>query len=104
MSSTSASYTSGDPARVRVQLLDHDDKRLHLYMELCHATEGWISATCETMSLHVDLASRKVAPFPEDIAANLHAMRCSHARLPRPESVGRSIRMRPFSESAAPAA
>ena len=31
--------------RVIVQLLDYDAKRIHLFEELRHATEDWVSAT-----------------------------------------------------------
>jgi acyl-CoA thioester hydrolase len=82
-----------DPVRVRVQLVDFDAKRLHIVEELCHATEGWTSATCELISLHVDLETRKVAPFPDDIVENLAHMRNTHGWLPRPSVVGRAIRM-----------
>jgi acyl-CoA thioester hydrolase len=82
-----------DMARVRLQLVDFDEKRLHIVEELCHAVEGWVSATCELISLHVDLETRKVVPFPDDILANLELMRSSHGWLPRPSVVGRSIRM-----------
>jgi acyl-CoA thioester hydrolase len=92
------------PARVRLQLVDHDPKRLHLYMELCHATEGWVSAACELISLHVDLATKKVVPFPPEIAGNLAAMRSSHGLLPRPATIGRSIRMPALASGVAPAA
>ncbi|MFN8830225.1 MAG: thioesterase family protein [Labrys sp. (in: a-proteobacteria)] len=82
-----------DPVRVRLQLVSFDDKRLHIFEELCHATEGWVSATCELISLHVDLETRKVVHFPPDIAENLAEMRSSHGWLPRPEIVGRAIQM-----------
>ncbi len=85
--------STGDLVRVTVQLIDVDEKRLHYYMELRHAAEGWLSATSENLSLHVDLATRKVAPFPADILANLAFMKASHARLPRPETLGRVIGM-----------
>lgn len=77
--------------RATVQLVDHDDKRVHAYLELRQATEGWLSATCEKLFLHVDMASRKVCPFPDDIAANLASAETAHARLKRPEAIGRSI-------------
>ena len=77
-----------DPVRVTLQLLDVDDKR-HLYMELRHAQEGWISATTESLGLHMDMRVRKVAPFPADIQANIAVMKASHARLARPPAVGR---------------
>ena len=82
-----------DPVRVRLQLVDYDEKRLHIFQELCHATEGWVSATCELISLHVDLATKKVTPFPQDIIRNLQQMHSSHDWLPTPEIVGRSIHM-----------
>ena len=59
----------GDPVQISVYLLDTDEKRLHTFEELRHATEGWISATSENMTLHMDMKERKVAPFPPDIRA-----------------------------------
>ncbi len=82
---------SGDPVRVTVQLLDFDDKRLHFFMMLRHATEGWVSAVSENMSLHVDMTTRKVSPFPADILANLAIMKAMHARMARPDDAGRVI-------------
>ncbi len=37
----------GDPVQVWVWLLEADDKRLHTFEEMRHATEGWLSATSE---------------------------------------------------------
>ncbi|UFI06271.1 MULTISPECIES: thioesterase family protein [Stappiaceae] len=77
-----------------LQLVDFDAKRAHFYQELRHAEEGWLSATSEQLSLHVDMNARKVAPWPEDIAANLTALSQAHASLPRPERAGRHIEIR----------
>jgi acyl-CoA thioester hydrolase len=85
---------AGDPVRVTVQLLDCDAKRLHFFEQLFHAAEGWVSATSEDIALHVDLESKKTAPFPDYVAARLQEMKASHARLPRPEAAGRRIEMR----------
>ena len=82
-----------DPVQVSVWLLAADNKRLHMFEELRHATEGWISATAETMSLHVDMNSRKVAPFPPDICARIEAVAKAHSVVPRPEGIGRNIAM-----------
>ncbi|MGL4813530.1 MAG: thioesterase family protein, partial [Beijerinckiaceae bacterium] len=49
--------TRGDPVRVTVQLVDFDDKRIHLFQTLRHATEGWVSSTCEHLTLHVDMTT-----------------------------------------------
>jgi acyl-CoA thioester hydrolase len=84
-----------DTARTTIQLIDFDEKRIHYYMELRHAVEGWVSATSENLSLHVDMASRKVAPFPADILANLTAMKAAHGPMARPPSLGRIIGIRP---------
>jgi len=83
----------GDPVQVLVWLLAADDKRLHTFEELRHATEGWTSATAETMSLHVDMSSRKVAPFPSDICARIEAVVKAHSVLTRPDGIGRNIAM-----------
>ena len=83
----------GDPVRVTFQLLDYDTKRIHYFEQLLHAEEGWLSATSENMTLHVDMAAKKVAPFPETIMRSLAAMKATHAHLPRPDGAGRSIAM-----------
>jgi acyl-CoA thioester hydrolase len=81
------------PVRVRVQLLDYDEKRMQLFEELFHASEGWLSATAETMTLHVNMTAKKVAPWPADVMAALARMKAAHARLPVPAGAGRRIGM-----------
>jgi acyl-CoA thioester hydrolase len=83
--------TLGDAVRVTLQLIDFDEKRLHFYMEIRHAREGWVAATSENLALHVDMATRKVRPFPDDILTNLAVMMATHARLARPAGLGRVI-------------
>ena len=84
---------AGDPVRVTFQLLDFDRKRLHTFEQLFHAEDGWVAATSENMSLHVDMTARKTVPFPADVAARIAKMQASHAMLPRPEAAGRRIGM-----------
>ncbi|MBZ9986173.1 thioesterase family protein [Mesorhizobium sp. BH1-1-5] len=79
-----------DTVMVSFQLIDHDDKRLRTYQEIRHV-DGWLAATSETLSLHVDMDGPKVAPFPADVMAKLEAVRATHAALPMPERAGRSI-------------
>lgn len=80
-----------EQVRVTVQLIDHDEKRIHAYLEIRELQEGWVAATCEKLFLHVDMSERRVCPFPDDIHLNLAAMKAAHARLPRPETLGRSV-------------
>jgi len=84
---------SGDPVRVTFQLLDYDAKRIHYFEELRHAEDGWLSATSENMTLHVDMAARKTAPFPDAIIARLARMKAAHAKLAIPDGAGRRIAM-----------
>jgi acyl-CoA thioester hydrolase len=82
---------AGDPVRVTFQLLDYDAKRMHYFEQLFHAEQGWVSATSENMSLHVDMASKKVAPFAPEVTQRLSQMKAAHRQLPRPEAAGRAI-------------
>jgi len=82
-----------DAVRVSVQLLDYDAKRIHLFEQLLHATENWVSATSESMTLHVDMTAKKVAPFPDSVMRLIERMKKAHAELPRPDDVGRSVKM-----------
>ena len=84
---------AGDPVRVTFQLIDYDAKRLHYFEQLFHAEDGWVSATSENLSLHVDLTAKKTATFPHEITARLADMKASHALLPAPEAAGRRIAM-----------
>ena len=78
----------GDPVQVSILLVGADEKRLHTFEELRHATEGWLSATSENMTIHIDMTARKTAPFPPDIRARIEAMVNAHAAFPRPEGIG----------------
>jgi acyl-CoA thioester hydrolase len=84
---------AGDPVRVTFQLIDCDAKRLHYFEQLFHAVDGWVAATSENLSLHVDMMSRKTAAFPHEVAARLAEMKAAHALLPIPEAAGRRIGM-----------
>ncbi|MBA5777783.1 thioesterase family protein [Stappia sp. F7233] len=81
----------GDPVRASVQMIDFDEKRAHFYQELHHAADGFLSATSEQVTLHVDMAARRVAPWPADVMERLARMKQAHDGLGRPERLGRSI-------------
>ena len=79
----------GDPLRFTTQLLGHDDKRLHYIHTMYHASDGYLVATNELMSLHVAQATRRSAPMGPDVLARLAAIQNAHDALPRPPQVGR---------------
>lgn len=82
-----------DPLRIAIRLLGYDAKRMHFFAEMHHATENWLSATSETMTLHVDMTAKKAVPFPAAVMAALECMKVAHAVLPRPAGAGRSVGM-----------
>jgi acyl-CoA thioester hydrolase len=83
----------GDPVQISILLLGADEKRLHTFEELRHASEGWLSATSENMTIHIDMTARKTGPFPPDIRARIQALANAHAIIPRPEGIGRKVAM-----------
>jgi acyl-CoA thioester hydrolase len=82
-----------DPVQISIWLVEADHKRLHTFEELRHASEGWLSATSENITIHVDMSARKTAPFPPDIAARIDAVANSHAAIARPVGIGRKLAM-----------
>lgn len=83
-----------DPLRFDVQLLDFDAKRMHVFMRMFHATEGYLSATEEFITLHVDMTTRRSAPFPAKTLTKLGALKTAHAALPTPPHVGRALALK----------
>jgi acyl-CoA thioester hydrolase len=82
---------AGDPLRFTTVLLAHDDKRIHYFHEMYHATEGYLAATNELMSLHVSLETRRAASMAPAVVQRLARIQPVHDRLPRPPQVGRVI-------------
>jgi acyl-CoA thioester hydrolase len=83
----------GDPVRVTSQLLGVDNKRLHFLQRMYHAEKGYLASTLESVSLHVDLASRRAAPFPPDRQSFLERVAAAHRTLGVPEEAGRRVSM-----------
>ena len=82
---------AGDPLRFTTHLLAHDARRMHYIHAMYHATDGYLAATNELMSLHVALDTRRGAPMSADVLARLATIQSAHDALPRPAQVGRSI-------------
>ena len=86
--------------RVEYQLLDWDEKRMHYFGRMYHADENYLAATSEQISLHVNLETRRTAPFPVGVQEKLKALMAAHAGLPKPEEAGRIIGIRRKTEPA----
>ena len=82
---------AGDPLRFTTLLLGHDEKRIHYFHQMHHATDGFLAATNELMSLHVSRATRRAAPLAVAVRERLASIQAAHDAVPRPPQVGRSI-------------
>jgi acyl-CoA thioester hydrolase len=85
----------GDPLRFTSLLLAHDAKRVHYIHEMYHATEGYLAATNELMSLHVSLTTRRGAPMAAGVLERLARVQAAHDGRPRPPQAGRRIGLTP---------
>src|SRR5262249_41140542 len=84
----------GDPLDFTFRLIDFDAKRAHYFMTMLHATERWLAATSESISICIDMATRRSTTWPEDRLARLKALHEAHSGRPRPPEVGRTIGIR----------
>lgn len=84
----------GDPLRFTTQLLEFDDRKFRYFHSMYHAEEGYLAATNELLSLHIDLSTRRVGPMAGVIVDRLRQVRDAHAALPLPQGAGRVLGMR----------
>ena len=84
----------GDPLRFTTRLLAWDAKRIHYCHEMYHASEGYLSATNELMSLHVSQETRRAAPMAPEVQEFLGRVEKAHAALLPSPHVGRLIGLR----------
>lgn len=85
------------PVEIRCQLIDHDNKRLHLYFEMYAYTEQgveYLASTLEQMAMCVDLNSRSSCEFPPEVAEQINAMATLQSELTTPANIGRKIGIR----------
>ena len=80
---------------ISMQLVDHDHKRMHLYLEMyVKGSSGYLASTLEQMSLCVDLNERKSASFPVEVMAKIKTLSQQQSHLERPDNIGRKIGIR----------
>jgi len=83
-----------DKVDVSLQILDYDAKRTHYFQEMRHGEKGFLAATMECICMHVDLATKRSSPFPDDVLARIGVMHDRHKHLPVPPQVGHVIGIR----------
>jgi carnitine 3-dehydrogenase len=77
----------GDHLTGTLQVLSADDKRLHIFLAI--QKDGVDVATIEQMLLHVDMTAGRAVAAPKAILDRVAPVAAAHAKLPRPQVVGR---------------
>ena len=84
----------GDSYIVTSQVLAYDDKRIHQFQRMYHASQGFLAATCEWMNLHFDTGIRRVAPWPDEIRARIADFADNQGQQPWPAEAGQRMRVK----------
>lgn len=84
----------GDALQFKFLLLDYDAKRVHYFLQMYHATEGYLAATCEQISICMDMNVRRSTTWSDTALANVAALYELQKQRPRPPEVGRAIGIR----------
>ena len=84
----------GDPLEVYVRVVNCDEKRIHLFLEMYHRDKGFLSATSEQMILHIDSSGPKAAAMPSHVQANLEKLKSATDHLPPSPHQGAKIGIR----------
>jgi carnitine 3-dehydrogenase len=80
-----------DHVHVTTQLLDFDEKRVHLFHSLYRTEGDVLLATAEQMLIHVDTNKGRACPAEPQILDRVARLAEAHGGLPRPERAGRHI-------------
>jgi acyl-CoA thioester hydrolase len=85
----------GQDVEIRMQLVDNDHKRMHLYLEMhVKGNRGYLASTLEQISMCVDLKKRKSVSFPSEVMAKIKTLSQQQSHLERPDNIGRKIGIR----------
>lgn len=84
----------GEKVYVTSQVLDHDEKRLHLFHSMHNCKDDSLCATNELMILQVNLNTRKVGPFIDHVQDRIRDIYGKHRTLKDPAGKGRVIGIR----------
>ena len=83
----------GDEVYIESQLIGFDEKRLHHYHEMYNVNENYLASTCEFLSLHVDLSTRRVAPIPVEKLRLLSEVAKEHQSIQINKNLGSIIKI-----------
>ena len=90
-----AEISAGEGFRITTQVLNLDEKRLHIFHRMERTEDGVLVASGEQMLLHVNSQESRACPIREDVKGNLDRIFAEHRDLAAPDDAGRSIGIRP---------
>ena len=79
------------PIYATTQLLDYDEKRLHLFHSLYHQGTNDLLASCEQMMLHVDASSGRAGDVGQAMLEKVKTIAQAQSHLGKPDAAGRQI-------------
>lgn len=85
---------AGKPIAVKTQVVDHDEKRLHLFHEMTAVETGALLATGEHMLMHVDMEAGRSAAMPTEMKSALDEIASRQKDWPKPDAAGAQIGIR----------
>jgi len=83
--------SEGDPLCMTLQVLDVDEKRVHIFHAMFHGQTGAPIAVGEQVLMHVDMKAGRSCAMPPEIFARLSAIRAAHTHLPVHKMVGTTL-------------
>ena len=85
---------TGDRISARVRLVGRAERAAHAVVYLVDDSHQRLSYVMEEIFLHIDMASRKTAPWPEDVAAALDKQIAAEAELGWSPALSGSLALR----------
>ncbi len=86
------------PLSVSGRLLEHDTKRIRIWLEMRLGRDGSVLATSEQLQLSIDQSQStpRAAPWRTETLAALEALARAHASIPVPAEAGQGIGLKRF--------
>lgn len=89
-----AELLTGDKISSRVRLLGRSERAAHAMVYLLDDSHQRLSFVMEEIFLHIDMGTRRTAPWPEDVAEALDQQIVAHSGLPWEPAVSGSLTLR----------
>lgn len=85
--------SENEPFVITSHILAYDEKRIHQFMRMYHAENHYLASTAEWLNLHVDLETRRVAPWPAAILDRIAAFAQQQDSPDWPDEAGKKMHL-----------